>query len=455
MEHIATSLDGYGRKGTWDAVQYSGDLWMQRALVSHPWVVPSATRADLVLLSSNLSLACNALQLWRAGQGKAAWGATSGGFPVVPLPDPFSIRARWLNSSLARNNSRPPVAVQVYTGCEKGSFWGTNSLRLTDSFFGADLEHQKSALIPYVLSRPQMARGSETLRNLTLGLQRWPERRLIHFVGHVPKFYISTTRMLIWTQINREPDVTARSHTVRCHLAPFTICDHPERLDAEFKTYCAPYCGGIGMTPSNPCRRRNANSLKKDCARFREYGINATLHLPELNANRTRQTGHLPYDVWLQEAAAHRFCVVARGDHPGTPKLADFVLLGAAGGCIPLVVVPTHFTRGKPTPALPYGRWFDWCSAAVIVSEETAEKDFAGKVLPRLRAMSAQEAAHKQRALDTIRDAFYWRVEAERPGGADYALAEACVLARQHANGSKAARDALRRSAMAYLKCAL
>lgn len=452
---MATSVDAYGQKGTWDGVQYSGDLWMQRALVSHPWVVTSVARADLVLLSSNLSLACNVLQLWRNGKGQTAWGATSQGYPDVPLPDPQRMRLRWLNSSLARTAVRPPIAVQLNTGCEKSSFWDANLLRLTDSFFGADLDHQRSALVPYVLSRPQMARGSDMLRSVTLGLPRWSERLLIHFVGHVPKFYISTTRMLIWTQISREPDVTARSHTVRCHLAPFTICDHPERLDVEFKTYCAPYCGGIGTTPSNPCRRRNANLLKKDCARFRQYGVNATRHLNQLNANRTRQSGHLPYDSWLREAAAHRFCVVARGDHPGTPKLADFVLLGAAGGCIPLVVVPTQFARGKPTPALPYGRWIDWCSAAVIVSETTAEKNFSGKVLPRLRAMSEREAAQKQRALDTIRDAFYWRVEAGRPSGADYALAEACVLARQHANGSKATREALRKSAMAYLRCAL
>jgi len=103
----------------------------------------------------------------------------------------------------------------------------------------------------------------------------------------------------------------------------------------------------------------------------------------------------------VREAALHRFCVVAEGGFAATPKLADFVLLGAAGGCIPLVAIDSK------VPQLPYAGWIDWCAAAFIVSMETASRNMS-EVLARLRTMTAAEAGAKRRALDAIRDAFHW-----------------------------------------------
>ena len=37
---------------------------------------------------------------------------------------------------------------------------------------------------------------------------------------------------------------------------------------------------------------------------------------------------------------SHRFCLVAPGDYPCTPKVSEAMALGAVGGCIPVFVVP-------------------------------------------------------------------------------------------------------------------
>ena len=288
-----------------------------------------------------------------------------------------------------------------------------------------------------------MQRGSPLLATATQALPPWHKRPLLHFVGHVPKVYISAVRMLLWTQVYQETDVTARSHTLRCNLGPYSICSHPERLNSEFKTFCAPWCPGLG-TPSKPCRRRNANLLKKTCETFKEVGINATKHLSALDRATDRK--RLPYESWVQEAARHRFCVVARGDWPGTPKLADFVLLGAAGGCIPLVFV--SFTK---RPTLPFGRYFDWCKAAVLVSEKVITAHKVGALLHQLRNMSAAEANAKMLALDQIRDALYWRPSPSRPSAADYVLAEACELAHQRGNRTRMAES--RQLGLRYTRC--
>ena len=35
---------------------------------------------------------------------------------------------------------------------------------------------------------------------------------------------------------------------------------------------------------------------------------------------------------------AHKYCLVVPGDFPGTPKIAEMLALGGAGGCIPVFV---------------------------------------------------------------------------------------------------------------------
>ena len=111
------------------------------------------------------------------------------------------------------------------------------------------------------------------------------------------------------------------------------------------------------------------------------------------------------------------------------PKITEFVALGAAGGCLPVMVV-----RGAPQAMLPYARWLDWCAIAVLVSEETARAGM-GRVLARLRATTAADAAAMRARLRAARDAFVWRPPAAdpvaQPSAADFVLGEACESARK------------------------
>ena len=44
----------------WLANKFSAELWVQRALVSHPWRVAAPEDADLILLAANFSMYCRA-----------------------------------------------------------------------------------------------------------------------------------------------------------------------------------------------------------------------------------------------------------------------------------------------------------------------------------------------------------------------------------------------------------
>ena len=96
--------------------------------------------------------------------------------------------------------------------------------------------------------------------------------------------------------------------------------------------------------------------------------------------------------------------------------------MGAAGGCLPLLVL-----KGPPEKTLPYTRWLDWCSIAYIISDTTARSGMAS-VLQKLEKVTAQEAAAKRAALLAVRDAFVWRSPDADP------------LARPSAAGAEVAR---------------
>ena len=201
--------------------------------------------------------------------------------------------------------------------------------------------------------------------------------------------------------------------------------------------------GGVAALTNNtrelpPCRGAAIELLRSECGAMRRRGgmeigggggdsgggggvsaagvAEAALldDIWRLGASRERSS----YAEWAAEAFRNRFCLVSRGDYPQTPKLADFVMFGAAGGCLPVVVL-----MEEPSRTLPYMGWLDYCDVAYLVSEAAARRNMSA-VLTKLRAVTAAEAAAKRRRLSQVRDAFFW------PHAADYALAEACEAAR-------------------------
>ena len=95
---------------------------------------------------------------------------------------------------------------------------------------------------------------------------------------------------------------------------------------------------------------------------------------------------------------------------PSTPKITEFIAVGAAGGCLPVVVVPSPVAEGARRQ-LPYAStWLDYCSIAYLIPEAAVTNSSAMKVvLDRLDAVTADEAAERRAALRNVRDAFVAR----------------------------------------------
>ena len=137
---------------------------------------------------------------------------------------------------------------------------------------------------------------------------------------------------------------------------------------------------------------------------------------------------NLPASEYFANAMGHRFCMAAPGDFVSTPKITEYVAMGAAGGCLPLLVL-----AGRPERTLPYTRWLDWCSIGYIVSDTRARHDMQS-VLKKLEAVTSLEAAAKRAHLLAVRDAFVFRpgshATGARPSAIDFLLGELCEASR-------------------------
>ena len=130
----------------------------------------------------------------------------------------------------------------------------------------------------------------------------------------------------------------------------------------------------------------------------------------------------------------HRFFLVAPGDFVTTPKLAEAVAMGGAGGPIPVLVLPGG---ARDARAFPYSSWIDYCEAAFVVSARTATDDLRG-VLDRLSRVGAAEAAAKHAALRRLSAAFTVvpGSTVRQPSAAEHVLRSACESASAARNGS-------------------
>ena len=104
-------------------------------------------------------------------------------------------------------------------------------------------------------------------------------------------------------------------------------------------------------------RCKSRSSLKRYCKSHKHVDFAA--ELPDMAAAARK----LPQSEYFDMAMGHRFCLAAPGDFVSTPKITEFVALGAAGGCLPVLVL-----KGEPHNTLPYMRWLDWCEIAWVVN---------------------------------------------------------------------------------------
>lgn len=447
----------------WETNKFSAEMWLRRAVDDHPWRVRHPSQADVVLLSANFSLYCRS---GKSFTGRSVWKGL-----VHLLGDPAGSSADCKGCKPIQGLRSGTAKFITLTNNECKAPW-TGAVRPKRIFAVTDQKPGSfGVLAPFVVAQPAWltAPTSGALRAAmslsAAGPRRvpWAERELLFFLGHVPKLYIEPTRYRIWRQVRRLPNVTALSGTLNCSVGQFSACRVVDRLsDEQLQTYCHDYCrahaeegasvkrveeaGKLarklgkrdGTSPaSTPVRMRckSRSSLRRYCKSH--AGVDFASELPDMAAAARK----LPQHEYYQLAMGHRFCLSAPGDFVSTPKITEFVALGAAGGCLPVLVI-----RGEAHNTLPYMRWLDWCQIGYLVNASRAIRHM-DDVVGALRAVTATEAAAKYAALRGVVDAFVWRPPAPRPleapSAPDFILAEACASWRRFqrvANGSGVGR---------------
>lgn len=343
-----------------------------------------------------------------------------------------------------------------------------------------DVRNGLTVVSPFVVSEPGwlvQPAGSRATRPTGHARVVWAARsgRLIFMAGHVPKIGFRRTRFRLWQQLQREPRATVLSPTLACSVGSYHVC----RMDdgflqrqnkTFFDSFCHPFCGThlgasqpLGTKWSRKLNRSKISrvhcggpmnkrvtaavmyrNLRSACKAHDPLDVDFAAVLPAM----VRDTRRLTHSAYLESAMSHRFCLIAPGDFVSTHKISESIVIGGAGGCIPVIVLPRVLKDGGgqtvrsdrslgPSVAmhLPYSRWLDYCSIAYLVAESTALTDFAS-VLERLSRVTSEEAAAKHAALRVVREAFVFRFGStpEQPTAAEYILDEACALARRSSN---------------------
>ena len=207
-----------------------------------------------------------------------------------------------------------------------------------------------------------------------------------------------------------------------------------------FRDFCKPFCEPLEANVrcsgynERDAQTHLAEKMVRQCRAYRK--VNYTDELPDM----VRDTRRLPHDVFLAESLRHRFCLIPPGDvGHASPKISEGIALGAARGCIPVIVLPFNSareTRRFLGTFLPFTRWLDYCSVAYLVPARTVYRAaLVRDLVERLSRVTAAEAAAKHAALARVRDAFVLRgggggVDAA-PTAADFVLGEACEIARR------------------------
>jgi hypothetical protein len=500
---------------TWPGDPYSAELWMQRYLADgHPWLTDNATEADVTLLQSNLSLACRKWKqfgvshawmeaVWRRHAGAAdskTRGAVMGtewlrGHHRRKLPPQTTKFERvWP----AYPDANGPQLALIYT-CDIyppwwRSPWTANSLLALrwakGPFSGSDLD----LVIPACINEATGGGAAPWLAGTAAAplLPLYRARRLLFFAGHTPKLYISRFRFDLWTQLRRAQlgayggQITLDSGDLDCMIGTFEICTSDSAIEANHTSFCRERCAAEsrhqGHVPTRTCMR-SAEELRRTCRSYRGVDWELVHAAP---ARAVGLGGRISVGSFLGKGLAHRFCVASPGDLLYTPKTSEAVALAAAGGCVPLLVLPdspfgitfsdarSNKTRLPPGlfsekrgrrmlqypellakwealpestrrhvsfaqwawlhhamgASLPYIRWLDWCEFALILPASLA-LSHTTEVLAALSAISEKRFGRMAAAALAARPAFVYsaRRRGEELAAQDFVLAELCAHA--------------------------
>ena len=443
----------------WLDNQFAADEWLHgltKRAPRHPWLVSDPAAADVVVMTGHgFSRWCVASSILRNRHAEehTTWKSnelTRSGdmcgnetFEACGAPHGSACKAagRLFRSEVAKrklweqmhavadrlNTTAPRVAVYLNNECPHASVGA--SRRKGSTLMLVDYVRQPQDLVvPFVLSRPAWLRGDAPLpADLAPARFPWSTRKLLLYAGHVPKLYLSSTRYHLWRAWRRETArVSIYTKDIACSLSAYAICRVPSRWATEHTTFCQRDCGTARVC------KANAESLRHECRSYAKVDWDEELRdVPATNRQLSRA-------AYLRAAMSHRFCVIAPGDFPSTPKITEFIAIGAAGGCLPVIFVPSPI-RANAVRQLPYAAtWLDYCELGFLAPETAAADESEMRaLLDRLERVSEAEVESRRAALVRVRDAFVQRPPPTAggvpaaPSAADFLLHEACAAARR------------------------
>ena len=442
MERVRPGLAQW-TPADWASNQYAFEWHLARAVRSHAWRVPKMTDAELVFGAANWSLMCVAkMQL----ASRRQWQEMLDDAALFPRANRSAVCR---GASPARGcfdaRARPVFMAFQYGGCLppwQAAAVPPNALLLRETVLPRSHELRTNFLGPFAVTTPRWLVGAEAAP----AAPPWEARKLVFMAGHVPKLYLSRHRYSLWLVLRSDPRATVVSKTLNCSIGSYSVC---RRGDAYvraqphtfFRDFCKPFCEPLEANVrcsgynERDAQTHLAEKMVRQCRAYRK--VNYTDELPDM----VRDTRRLPHDVFLAESLRHRFCLIPPGDvGHASPKISEGIALGAARGCIPVIVLPFNSareTRRFLGTFLPFTRWLDYCSVAYLVPARTVYRAaLVRDLVERLSRVTAAEAAAKHAALARVRDAFVLR-GGEGGGGdaaptaADFVLGEACEIARR------------------------
>ena len=200
-------------------------------------------------------------------------------------------------------------------------------------------------LVPHTASRFGRPRrlAERTLRDM-----------LVSFWGHLSRPYIDPPRCMVryrlWRAMRDERDCDVGAYDVEGSVNAFTTSDPHKQC--------------------NPC----------------SYACKTCYYEPFSNASQVqRNQALLTHTQFLQRMRRSKFCVAARGDNPGSPKLGESIL----SGCVPLIVMDQD---------LPFERHLNYSAFSIRFRVDEVLRD-PSVVLRTARGVSPSRLATMQRAL--------------------------------------------------------
>lgn len=349
----------------WEHNQFAAESQLDRLIKQgrHPWLVNDPRAADVVVITNhNFARWCvvSTVLRNRALEDQRGWhknelrgqqrsvdgGNLCGGATAeacgAPHSDACKRSGRLFRSESAKrrlweqihraadllNTSVPRVIVHLNNECPPAWGPGAGPSRVGGGYDGRPrtlmlvdrTRRPQDGTVPFVLSRPPWLVGSAPPPSELQPAIPWHQRPLVLFAGHVPKLYLSPTRYLLWRAWRRDPRVSVYTKDIACSLRAHSICQHPDRWAADHATFCQADC-----QTARSCKG-SAAAVRRECLAYRRVDWDGELpDVPRTNRGLSRP-------AYLREAMRHRFCVVAPGDFPSTPKMTEFVAIGAAGG---------------------------------------------------------------------------------------------------------------------------